>query len=321
MPGNVRIDNLTIATLSAAGFLILGLVWIALILRQPSLRRAREVASQQALKRAGREGRSHSMRMTSRGFMHRVVTSLRLVRTVRAHSLMQRLSSAGWRSGDAFTMYLFSKLALPVITPVITVLYLNTTKLGVTYLTGWSRIAVVVGLAVFGYFLPDIWLKNAAQKRQQKIQLALPDALDLMVTCAEAGLSLDALLKRVAAETVRNGPELSDELELTCIEMEFLPDRGQALVNLAERTNLPAIRALVSALQQSSKFGTPLSQAMRVLAAEFRDERIMKAEEKAARLPVLLTVPMVFFILPPLMMAIMGPAALHIYDQFVKSFH
>jgi tight adherence protein C len=141
-----------------------------------------------------------------------------------------------------------------------------------------------------------------------------------MVTCAEAGLSLEALLKRVASEMVRSGPELADELGLTCIEMEFLPDRRQALVNLAERTDLPGIRALVNALQQSSKFGTPLSQAMRVLASEFRDERIVKAEEKAARLPVLLTVPMVLFILPPLIMVLVGPAVLRVADQFVKNY-
>jgi tight adherence protein C len=176
----------------------------------------------------------------------------------------------------------------------------------------------MVALGVFGYFLPDIWVQNAAQKRQKKIQLALPDALDLMVTCAEAGLSLEALMKRVASEMIRSGPELADELGLTCIEMEFLPDRRQALVNLADRTNLPSIRALVNALQQSSKFGTPLSQAMRVLASEFRDDRIVKAEEKAARLPVLLTVPMVLFILPPLIMVLVGPAALRVADQFVS---
>ena len=318
MLGKIQMDNLTIATLCAVAFLVLGLVWVALNIRQPNLRRVREIASQQALRRVGRVERTHSVRVTSRGFMHRVVTSLKLIRTVRAHALMQRLSSAGWRSGDALTMYLFSKLALPVITPVVTMLYLTTLHL--SYFTGWSRIAAVIALAVFGFFLPDLWLKNAAQKRQKKIQLALPDALDLMVTCAEAGLSLEALLKRVAAETVRNGPELSDELGLTCIEMEFLPDRRQALVNLADRTNLPAIRALVNALQQSSKFGTPLSQAMRVLAAEFRDERIMKAEEKAARLPVLLTVPMVLFILPPLLMVLVGPAVLRVLDQFVKAY-
>ena len=315
--GNLHIDNLTMAVMAATGFLLVGLVWVGIRLREPNLRRVREIASQQALARAGRVGRSHAVRSPSKGFMHRVVTSLKLVRTVRAQVLMQKLSGAGWRSGDALTMYLFAKVSLPVIVPVLTMLWLATTFLA-EYVTGWKRPLIAVGLGLFGYFLPDIWVKNAAQKRQLKIQLSLPDALDLMVTCAEAGLSLEALMKRVASELSRGAPELADEIGLTCIEMEFLPDRRQALVNLAERTDLPGIRALVNALQQSSKFGTPLSQAMRVLAAEFRDDRIVKAEEKAARLPVLLTVPMVLFILPPLIMVLVGPAILRVADQFVK---
>ena len=316
MPGHL--DYLTLSVLTATGFLLLGLVWVALRLREPNLRRVREIAAQQSLQRAGRVGRSHSVRSTSKGFMHRVVTSLKLVRTVRAQALMQKLSSAGWRSGDALTMYLFAKvLAAGDRAGADAALALARSSLG-EWVNGWKRMAVMVALGVFGYFLPDIWVQNAAQKRQKKIQLALPDALDLMVTCAEAGLSLEALMKRVASEMIRSGPELADELGLTCIEMEFLPDRRQALVNLADRTNLPSIRALVNALQQSSKFGTPLSQAMRVLAAEFRDDRIVKAEEKAARLPVLLTVPMVLFILPPLIMVLVGPAMLRVADQFVS---
>jgi tight adherence protein C len=316
MLNNIHVDNLTLSVLTATGFLLLGLIWVALRMRQPNLRRVREIASQQSLQRAGRVGRSHAVRSTSKGFMHRVVTGLKLVRTVRAQVLMQKLSTAGWRSGDALIMYLFSKVSLPIIVPVLTLLWLSTTS--IDWLNGWKRLALAAALAILGYFLPDIWVQNAAQKRQKKIQLALPDALDLMVTCAEAGLSLEALMKRVASEMVRSGPELADELGLACIEMEFLPDRRQALVNLADRTNLPSVRALVNALQQSSKFGTPLSQAMRVLASEFRDDRIVKAEEKAARLPVLLTVPMVLFILPPLIIVLIGPAVLRVADQFVS---
>ncbi len=319
MLNNIRVDNISLAVLTAAGFLLFGIVWVALKMRQPNLRRVREIAAGQALARASRAGRSHAVRASSKGLMHKVVTSLKLVRTVRAQALMQKLSSAGWRSGDALTMYLFAKVTLPVIVPVLSLLWL--TAMGYEWFTGLARIAVLIGTGILGYMLPDIWVQNASQKRQKKIQLSLPDALDLMVTCAEAGLSLEALMKRVAAEMVRSGPELADELGLTCIEMEFLPDRRQALVNLAERTNLPGIRALVNALQQSSKFGTPLSQAMRVLAAEFRDDRIVKAEEKAARLPVLLTVPMVLFILPPLVMVLIGPAVLRVADQFVNGHH
>jgi tight adherence protein C len=316
MPQSIHLDNLTLGVLAASGFLLLGLILVAMNLRQPNLRRVREIASQQALQRANRVGVSHSARSRSRGFMHRVVTSLKLARGVRTQALMQKLSAAGWRSSDALTMYLFAKLALPIILPVFVVAWLS--ALGPVMFTGWLRIAATAAIAALGFYLPDIWVQNVATKRQKKIQRALPDALDLMVTCAEAGLSLEALMKRVSEEMVRSGPELADELGLTCIEMEFLPDRRQALVNLADRTNLAGIRALVNALQQSSKFGTPLSQAMRVLASEFRDERIMKAEEKAARLPVLLTIPMVLFILPPLIMVLVGPAILRVADNFVK---
>jgi tight adherence protein C len=313
-----QVDSLTLATLAAVGFLALLAAWMVLKLRQPGLRRVREVASRQAFERVSRVRRS-SMRLSSRSLMHRVVTRLNLVRRVQAQALMQRLASAGWRSGDALTMYLFCKLVLPLLLPVaVAALLLSTSALGIFPV--WSRLPGLAAVAVLGFFLPDIWVKNAAQKRQGKIQLALPDALDLMVTCSEAGLSLEALLKRVGTEMVKSGPELADEFGLTCIEMEFLPDRRQALVNLAERTNLPGIRALVNSLQQSTKFGTPLSQAMRVLASEFRDERILRAEEKAARLPVLLTIPMVIFILPPVIMVIVGPAILRVADNFTGRF-
>ncbi len=316
MPSSFTFNSLTLAVAAAVGFLALGVVWVALSVRQPNLRRVREIASQQALQRAGRVGSSRRVRTASRGFMHRIVTGLRLVRAVRTQALAQRLAAAGWRSSDATIMYLFAKLVLPIGIPVIAVLWLST--LGPDSFTGLVRVAATIGLALLGFFLPDIWVSNAASKRQKKIQFALPDALDLMVTCAEAGLSLEALLRRVSEEMVRSGPELADEIALTCIEMDFLPDRRQALVNLADRTNLPSIRALVNTLQQSSKFGTPLSQAMRVLAAEFRDERIMKAEEKAARLPVLLTIPMVLFILPALIIVLIGPAILRVADNFVN---
>jgi tight adherence protein C len=316
MANGVLLNNLTIGALAALGCLVLGLAWVAMTARNPNLRRVREIAAQQALQRAGRTGTTRRVRSASRGLMHRIVTGLRLVRTVRAQALAQRLAAAGWRGGDATIMFLFAKLVLPIALPVLTLLYTST--LAADSFGGVTRTLSTIVLGIFGFFLPDIWVSNVAKKRKAKIQLALPDALDLMVTCAEAGLSLEALLRRVSEEMQKAGPELAEELALTCIEIDFLPDRRQALTNLADRTDLPAIRALVNALQQSSKFGTPLSQAMRVLAAEFRDERIVKAEEKAARLPVLMTIPMVLFILPSLIMVLIGPAILRIFDALVK---
>src|SRR6185312_10190605 len=153
-------------------------------------------------------------------------------------------------------------------------------------------------------------------KRTKRIQLGLPDALDLMIICAEAGLSLDATLARVSRELENACPDLAEELAITAAELTFLPDRRQAFENLNARTDMSAIRGVVNTLTQTAKFGTPLANSLRVLATEYRDARMFKAEEKAARLPALMTVPMILFILPTLFIVLMGPAALGIVDTF-----
>ena len=136
--------------------------------------------------------------------------------------------------------------------------------------------------------------------------------------CAESGLSLDAALDRVANEIGGANAELAEELSLTSIELGFLPDRRQALLNLNRRTNLPAIRGVVNTLLQTEKYGTPLSQSLRVLANEFRDQRLLRAEEKAARLPATLTVPMILFILPVLFIVLVGPAIISVMDNLLS---
>ncbi|MDX1541814.1 MAG: type II secretion system F family protein, partial [Geminicoccaceae bacterium] len=171
------------------------------------------------------------------------------------------------------------------------------------------------GAGALGFFAPDLYVSNATTKRQKALQKALPDGLDLLVICAESGLALDAALERVAGELGGASPELAEELSLTSVELGFLPDRRQALLNLNRRTDLPAIRGVVNTLVQTEKYGTPLSQSLRVLAHEFRDQRMMKAEEKAARLPAVMTVPMIVFILPTLFIVLMGPAIISIMDN------
>jgi tight adherence protein C len=142
--------------------------------------------------------------------------------------------------------------------------------------------------------------------------------LDLLVISAEAGLSLDASFSRVARELAPAWPEMADELSLTAIELTYLSDRRRAMDNLAQRIDLESIRAVINTLRQSEKYGTPLAQSLRVLSAEFRNARMMRAEEKAARLPVLLTLPMVLFILPPLFIVLIGPAILQTIDQLSR---
>jgi tight adherence protein C len=155
-------------------------------------------------------------------------------------------------------------------------------------------------------------------KRTLAIRKGLPDALDLLVICAEAGLTVDAAFNRVAKELGRGYPELGDEFALTAIELGFLTERRAAFENLAYRVNLDSIRGVVTTMIQTEKYGTPLASALRVLSAEFRNERMMRAEEKAARLPAIMTVPLILFILPTLFIVILGPAACSISDAFSK---
>src|SRR5438309_823154 len=158
---------------------------------------------------------------------------------------------------------------------------------------------------------------NKVKKRSHAIRKGLPDALDLLVICAEAGLTVDAAFGRVARELGKAYPELGDEFGLTAIELGFLNERRNAFENLADRVDLEAVRGVVTTMIQTEKYGTPLASALRVLSAEFRHQRMMRAEEKAARLPAIMTVPLILFILPTLFVVILGPASCSINDSFL----
>ena len=177
--------------------------------------------------------------------------------------------------------------------------------------------AAVMAAALLGSKLPDILLKNVQQKRLESVRKALPDALDMLVICAEAGLSSDAALKRVVAETSRKSSVLGEELNQTALELSFMPERRQALENLIERAPLPSVTAFANTMIQAEKYGTPLAKAFKVLSQEQRTERMLKAEEKAGRLPATMTVPMMLFILPALFIVLIGPAVLDILDNFI----
>jgi tight adherence protein C len=184
-----------------------------------------------------------------------------------------------------------------------------------SWLRRYMTVAGVIGLS---YKAPDIWLKNKVTKRSHAIRKGLPDALDLLVICAEAGLTVDAAFGRVSKELGKAYPELGDEFGLTAIELGFLNERRQAFENLANRVDLEAVRGVVTTMIQTEKYGTPLASALRVLSAEFRHQRMMRAEEKAARLPAIMTVPLILFILPTLFVVILGPASCSIHDHFLN---
>ena len=306
-------EEIIIAMAGLSALLMTFAVWSALVVRDPSQRRMKEMADRrQQLKDGIMVTPRRRQRLQPTTVMRQVVERLKLLRTAQGDKLSRRLAQAGWRSKDAVIRFLFAKLALPFVFGGVALFVLYVLEL--YNLNNGQKLIAVLGLTVFGAYAPEIYVKNTIQKRWDAIRKSLPDSLDLMVICAEAGLSLDSTLQRVSDEMTNAAPELSEELGLTAAELSFLPDRTTALGNLKERVDLPAMRGLVNSLVQSERYGTPLAQSLRVLAAESRNERVMKAEEKAARLPAMLTVPMIVFILPPLFIVLIGPAGLDIAD-------
>jgi len=246
-----------------------------------------------------------------RGLLER----LNLTRSDEGRKAAELLARAGWRSPDALTVFLGLRLGAPVAGGILVYFWAPAVFHNLpAAVHGLSALAGVTA----GAFGPSVFVRNTISNRGQKIQKGLPDALDLFVICAESGLSLEAALTRVAREIGPACPELADELGLTAIELGFLPNRRDALGNLAKRVDSPSVRGLVNTLAQTEKYGTPLAQALRVLAGEFRNMRMMKAEEKAARLPAILTVPMIVFILPPLFVILLGPAIIQVLASLPK---
>jgi tight adherence protein C len=317
LPEGVSPDDAMLFLSGAAAFVSIAAIWMALMERDQSARRAAAVAERYGTLKAALSGpRRRRKTDAGVGMARNIVERLKMTRGRQSVGLADRLAQAGYRSRDAFFVFLFMKIAMPIVLGILALLYLY--ALNPDILGPEQSLLASLAITGIGLFLPNIYVKNAANKRKEKIRKALPDGLDLMVICAEAGLSLDATFARVAKELGQSAVELSDELSLTSIELGLMPDRRSALDNLQRRVDLSQLRAMVAALQQTEKYGTPLAQSMRVLASELRDERMLKAEDKAARLPAILTVPMIIFILPCLFVVLLGPAILSTIDGLSK---
>ncbi|MGE0255570.1 MAG: type II secretion system F family protein [Alphaproteobacteria bacterium] len=287
--------------------------WSVLLAAPPRVRRlAALVRRRERLAGAAVLPRRHRLRATGLGVAGRIVQRLRLLQSSQARRTALKLAAAGWRGRDAMAVYLVAKLVGPTLAG-------SAAAVVVWVLQPWpmpplAKLMVVLAALLLGAFAPDVVVANATQRRRQQLQKTLPDGLDLLVICAEAGLALDAALARVGRELAASAPELADEIALTAVELGFLPDRRDALQGLARRTGVAGLRALVATLLQTERYGTPLAQALRVLSAEMRTTRLLAAEEKAARLPATLTVPMILFILPALFVVLIGPGALRTID-------
>ena len=248
--------------------------------------------------------------------MRDVLGSFKMLQDDQILKAQVKLAQAGIRTKDLAFFVIAARFVAPVVfgTLIILLVYV------VDYFPEWGsfkKYALVAGTFVLAYKAPDLWLKNKIDKRSKEIRKGLPDALDLLVICAEAGLTVDAAFNRVARELGKAYPELGEEFALTSIELGFLTERRAAFENLASRIDLESVRGVVTTMIQTEKYGTPLASALRVLSAEFRNERMMRAEEKAARLPAIMSVPLILFILPTLFVVILGPAACSIKDSFL----
>ncbi|HEY0837663.1 MAG TPA: type II secretion system F family protein [Azospirillum sp.] len=303
-----------------AAFAVAVLIWNAFVERDPLASRLKALQQRrEALKgdltRTVRRGDRPAGRI---GLMRRVVDQFRMAGGKTAEQAAAKLSRAGYRSKDAMTVYLFAKISLPMLAGAAVVGVVYGLRPPVLEGAGVQAVGICLIVTFLGSMLPEYYLRHAAASRQATIRRALPDAFDLLVICAEAGLSLDSAFERVAREMGEACPELAEEIGLTSVELGFLPDRAKAFQGLTERVPLPGVRALVTTLVQTERYGTPLAQSLRVLAGEMRTERMLKAEEKAARLPAIMTVPLMVFILPPLFIVLVGPAILRTIDTFSR---
>ncbi|MGH7013673.1 MAG: type II secretion system F family protein [Stellaceae bacterium] len=240
-----------------------------------------------------------------------LVEKLKLTRGTDAEKATDLLVQAGYRNREALVLYVGIRLLLPCTLTSLVLIFSTPFNLTATHV---ALLGAVVAIA--STYAPPVALRNMIKKRRQRFHAALPDALDLLMICAESGLGLDGALVRVAREFRRFMPEMADELQLTALELGFLPNRRDALANLVKRVNIPAMRSLVNTLVQTERYGTPLVQALRVLAAELREERMLKAEEKAAKLPAIMTIPMIIFILPSMFIVLIGPALIQVFKAF-----
>ncbi|MBB5715932.1 type II secretion system F family protein [Sphingomonas aerophila] len=322
-PTLLGVDVLWVATLlsGVAAFAVMLAIYAATTVRDPMTKRVKALNDRREQLKAGITASTKRraklvQRNDTADRMRSLLSGLKVLQDSQLKVAQQKLLQAGIRSKDWAVAVIFGRLVLPIVFGGIMLFWVYGTD-------GWAewspikKYGIVAGSFILSYKAPDIFLKNKIKKRSDAIRKGLPDALDLLVICAEAGLTVDAAFHRVARELGRAYPELGDEFTLTAIELGFLTERRQAFENLAQRVDLDAVKGVVTTMIQTEKYGTPLASALRVLSAEFRNERMMRAEEKAARLPAIMTVPLILFILPTLFVVILGPAACSINDSFL----
>jgi tight adherence protein C len=260
-----------------------------------------------------KDGGGSKLRRAPQGFMAQIVDQFDLRSKFETEELKNKLKMAGFRGQAPLYAYVFFRLVMPPVVFLLALLYLFVIAAGLSY-PPLVKLMIAIGAGFFGFYLPNVFLENVIQRRQQSIKDAFPDALDMLLICVQSGMSIEAAFGKVSKEVAIQSIELAEELSLTTAELSYLSDRRQAFDNLGKRTGLPGIKSVATALVQAERYGTPLGQALRTMAHENREMRRAEAEKKAASLPVKLTVPMIVFFLPILFIIILGPAAIQVME-------
>lgn len=245
-------------------------------------------------------------------FFRKLIDKIQISGSGEKERLKNKFDKAGIRSHNAVLVYGLSKLVMILLFSLVSAFVVF--KL-TTFILAY-KIGIIIASALFGAYFVDIILRIMVNSRQERILKSFPEALDLMVICTEAGLSLTATIQRVAREISQLSPDLGYELALLSIELNMLPDRRKALQNFSDRLDSPYFKSIISNIAQAEQYGTPISQTMRIIAEEFRANRLLKAEEKASRLPALLSLPMMIFIFPCIYLIILGPAVINVLEHF-----
>ena len=261
--------------------------------------------------RLNRQNDKISLRQEPKAYMRRVVEQFKLGDWLGTETAKKQLAMAGYRGPQAEVAFLFFRLAAPIGLFLFAAFYIFVVNdFG---LATMMKIGVIIAAAYLGIKAPEIFLSNQISKRQASMRQAFPDALDLLLICVEAGMSIEHAFRKVSTEIGGQSVPLAEEFALCTAELSYLTDRRIAYENLTMRTGLESVKSVSTALIQAERYGTPVGTALRTLAQESRDQRMNMAEKKAASLPPKLTVPMILFFLPVLFVIIMVPALTQVF--------
>lgn len=277
--------------------------------REELRRRSREALN---AKHATGSPSGGTLRHDDASWYKKVVDRLQLSRLLEDPKVADKLAQAGFRGPKPVSTFYFFRFVSPLVLGGAVAIYLF--LINDFHLAPMQKLAAILTGILAGYYGPNMYISNVAQKRRESIMQSFPDALDLLLICVESGMSIEAAMQKVSGEIGGSSIELAEELTLLVAELSYLPERRQAYDGLARRTNHPGIKSVATAMIQAERYGTALGSALRIMAKENRELRLSAAEKKAAALPAKLTVPMILFFLPVLFVVILGPAIMQVQD-------